>query len=70
MAAINATLEPMRARRAEFDRPGAIEESIVAGTQRVREETRETLRLVRKAMGLSGVWNRMRRRAERRQTGG
>lgn len=63
--AINNFLDPMRERRAEYDQTGAVEEIIVAGTERVREMTRETLYEMRKAMGLAGVWNRIRRKAER-----
>jgi tryptophanyl-tRNA synthetase len=62
--AINALLEPMRERRARHDAPGLIEDLIWRGTQRVREETRRTLDEVRTAMGLTGVWNRIHRKAE------
>jgi tryptophanyl-tRNA synthetase len=62
-AALNAFLEPMRERRAHYDRPGFVEHLIVGGTERTRKEARETLDAMRKAMGLTGVWNRMRRRA-------
>jgi tryptophanyl-tRNA synthetase len=62
--AINAMLDPMRERRARYDRPGLVEEIIWTGTERVREESRETLHLMEKAMGLAGVWNRIRRKAE------
>lgn len=64
--ALNAFLAPMRERRARFDQPGLIDELLVRGTARVRTETQATVREVRKAMGLSGAWNRIRRRAERR----
>lgn len=62
---LNAFLEPMRERRAAFDRPGLVEELLLAGTDRVRAETQATLRDVRRAMGFTGVRNRLRRRAER-----
>jgi tryptophanyl-tRNA synthetase len=65
--AINALLEPMRERRARYDTPGYIEEIISTGTQRVREETKKTLFEMQKAMGFTGVWNRIRRKAEKYQ---
>jgi tryptophanyl-tRNA synthetase len=65
--AINALLDPMRERRARYDEPGLIEEIIVAGTEKARAETQQTLFAMKKAMGLSGVWNRMRRKVEKRQ---
>jgi tryptophanyl-tRNA synthetase len=55
-ATINRLLDPMRARRAQYDVPGFIEELIWGGTQRVREEIAQTLREVRAAMGLAKVW--------------
>lgn len=64
-AALNRFLDPIRARRAEFAaQAGYVDQVIVAGTERMRAEARETLALVRKAMGLSGAWNRIRRKAE------
>src|SRR5579884_1945835 len=68
--AINALLEPMRERRASYDTPGYIEEIIYAGTQRVREETKKTLFEMQKAMGFTGAWNRLRRKAEKYQQAG
>lgn len=62
---VNDLLEPMRERRATYDRPGVVEHLIVEGTERVRVETRETLKAMKQAMGISGTWNRLRRRAER-----
>lgn len=66
-AALNAFLEPMRERRAQFEESGLVEEVIVAGTEKVREHTRQTLFEMKKAMGLTGVWNRLRRKAEKAQ---
>jgi tryptophanyl-tRNA synthetase len=63
-AAINALLEPMRERRAHYDQPGWIEDILYMGTLRAREETQQTLQAMQKAMGLTGVWNRIRRKAE------
>ena len=62
--ALNSMLEPMRARRSQYDVPGLIEELICRGTQRVHEESKQTLDTMRKAMGLSGVWTRLHRQAE------
>jgi tryptophanyl-tRNA synthetase len=53
--AINALLEPMRARRAELEKPGgdeAVLEIIRAGTRRANEVAEETLRLAKAAMKL------------------
>lgn len=65
---VNGLLEPMRERRARYDQPGVVERLIVEGTERVRVETRETVRETKRAMGISGTWNRIRRRAERAST--
>lgn len=65
--ALNTFLDPIRERRAQYDQTGYIEEIIWMGTERVREETKQTLYAMQKAMGLTGVWNRLRRKAEDRQ---
>jgi tryptophanyl-tRNA synthetase len=53
-AALNAFLDPIRQRRAEFAaRPRLVEEIIHAGSARARREAAETLRLAREAMGLN-----------------
>jgi len=60
--ALNNFLDPMRERRAGFEsQRGLVERVIYEGTQRTIREGEETLRLMRKAMGLSGVWNRISR---------
>ena len=64
--AINSLLDPMRVRRARYDQPGLIEEIIYNGTEVVNDETKHTLYEMQKAMGLTGVWNRIRRKAEKR----
>jgi tryptophanyl-tRNA synthetase len=63
--AINNFLDPMRERREIYDQPGKIEEIIVEGTEKIRKETQQTVYEMRKAMGLTGVWNRIRRKAEK-----
>jgi tryptophanyl-tRNA synthetase len=66
--ALERFLAPIRERRAEFEaEPGYIEQLIVEGTQRTGEEVLLTLREVKKAMGLAGTWNRMRRKVEQRE---
>jgi tryptophanyl-tRNA synthetase len=61
--AINDFLDPMRARRERYDHPGVIEHILVEGTEIVRAETRKTVEEMRRAMGFTGVWNRLRRKA-------
>lgn len=64
--ALNAFLDPIRERREGFAaQKGLVDRIIFEGTERVREEARATLLKVRKAMGLGGVWNRIRRKAEK-----
>jgi len=66
--AINNFLDPIRERRAAYEADsGFVDEVIYQGTLRTREEARETILAVKKAMGLTGVWNRISRRAERRR---
>ena len=65
--AINNLLAPMHERRALYEESGLIEEIIYNGTMVAREETQKTLFAMKKAMGLSGVWNRIRRKVEKRQ---
>jgi tryptophanyl-tRNA synthetase len=53
-AAINNFLDPIRERRAYYEsRPGLLEEIIRSGSEHVRAETLETMRLVKDAMGLT-----------------
>jgi tryptophanyl-tRNA synthetase len=62
--ALNAFLDPIRERRAEFaSRPGYVERVIYEGTQEVTQVAEETLMMMKKAMGLTGVWNRISRKA-------
>lgn len=63
--AINAFLDPIRERRADFaSRKGYVDEVIYEGTLRMRDEAAQTLLAAKKAMGLTGVWNRISRKAE------
>jgi len=64
-AAINAFLDPIRERRAELEsRSGFVDEVLYDGTLRMREQARATIVAARKAMGLTGVWNKISRKAE------
>jgi tryptophanyl-tRNA synthetase len=65
---LNAFLDPMRERAAVYSREnGLVDEIIFQGTMRYRETAAETLRDVKKAMGLSSTFNRIARKAEERQ---
>ena len=64
-AAINTFLTPIRERRAFYaSKQGFVDEIIYDGTMKMRAEAAQTLKAVKKAMGISGVWNRMSRKAE------
>ncbi len=66
VGALNAFLDPIRERReraAEIS--GYVDEVIYEGTLKARQEAGETLQLMKKAMGLSGVWNKISRKAEK-----
>ena len=63
---LEAFLSPIRERRAEYAaRGGFVDALIVEGTLRMRDEARETMKAVKQAMGLTGAWNRIVRRAEK-----
>jgi tryptophanyl-tRNA synthetase len=60
---LNAFLDPIRERRSEIEKQkGYVEHVIYEGTLEMQEIAQETLSEMRKAMGLSGVWNRISRR--------
>ncbi|PIE98043.1 MAG: tryptophan--tRNA ligase [Treponema sp.] len=64
--AINNFLKPFRERRAMYEtQKGIVDKIIYNGTTKMREEARETLKEVKKAMGISSVWNRIKRKAEK-----
>ena len=66
--ALETFLEPIRERRAFYaEQTGYTDQLIYEGTQRAQEEARLTLMEMKKAMGLTGVWNRIRRANERRR---
>ena len=63
--AINDFLDPIRDRRQESaERKGFVDEVIYDGTMAMRVEARQTLLSMKKAMGMTGVWNRISRKAE------
>jgi tryptophanyl-tRNA synthetase len=64
---LNAFLEPVRERAAWYaGQSGLVDEVIYQGTLRMREVGAETLRQVRKAMGITSSFNRIARKAEER----
>lgn len=66
--ALNHFLDPIRQRRTQIEADtGFVDEVIYEGTLRTRQEAQATLLAAKKAMGLTGVWNRISRRAERRR---
>ncbi|MGB0694838.1 MAG: tryptophan--tRNA ligase [Rhodospirillaceae bacterium] len=65
--AIEGFLTPIRERTAEAEaKTGYVDEVIAEGTEKVRAIAQNTLKDMRKAMGLTGVFNRIRRGAENR----
>jgi len=65
--ALNRFLDPIRERRAEIERdPGYVEQVIFEGTLRANEIAEETLLRMRRAMGLSGSWNKISRKGRQR----
>ncbi len=63
--ALNNFLEPIRERRAEYEnKKGFVEQVIYEGTMKMKEEARKTLKDAKSAMGLSSLWNGIRRKAE------
>lgn len=66
--ALNNFLDPVRERRAYYEaQTGFVDELLYEGTMRAREEAKATLQAAKQAMGLTGVWNRISRGAERRR---
>jgi len=65
---LNQFLDPIR-ERAEYymAQSGLVDEIIYNGTMRMRQVGAETLREVKKAMGLTSTFNRIARKAEERR---
>ena len=62
--ALNHFLDPMRERRADIEaRSGYVERVLYEGTERASRAADETLLQMKKAMGLTGLWNRISRKA-------
>jgi tryptophanyl-tRNA synthetase len=60
---LNTFLDPIREKRAEIQKQsGYVEHVIYEGTVEMQDVAGETLAAMRKAMGLTGVWNRISRK--------
>jgi len=65
--ALNAFLDPIRERRAQFAKErGLVEEILYRGTLKVRQIGEQTLEEMKKAMGLRGIWRNIERKARER----
>jgi tryptophanyl-tRNA synthetase len=65
---LNAFLDPIRERAAYYSaQSGLVDEIIYDGTMRYREIAGETMREVKKAMGITSTFNRISRKAEDRK---
>ena len=66
-AAINDFLLPIRRRKEELEADsGYVEQIIYEGTMRTSIIADETLMMMKKAMGLTGVWNKISRKGRKR----
>ncbi len=66
--ALNNFLDPTRERRAYYEsQTGFVDELIYEGTLKAREEAKATIIETKKAIGLTGVWNKISRGAEKRR---
>jgi tryptophanyl-tRNA synthetase len=65
-AALNGFLDPIREKRQKLEeKSGYVDEVLYDGTLKMREVARQTLAEMKKAMGITGIWNRISRRAEK-----
>lgn len=65
--AINNFLDPIRERRAQIEADsGYVEQVIYEGTVKTSRLADETLMMMKKAMGLTGVWNKISRKGRAR----
>jgi tryptophanyl-tRNA synthetase len=61
--ALNDFLDPIRERRAHFEaKTGMVERVLYEGTLRTSQEAEQTVAMMRKAMGLTSIWNRISRK--------
>lgn len=66
--AINNFLEPIREKRSEIEADsGYVEQVIYEGTLHTNKIAEETLMMMKKSMGLTGVWNKISRKGRTRQ---
>ncbi len=67
--AVNNFLEPIRKRRVLLEEEkGYVEEVLYDGTMRMIDESNDTLKEIKSAMGLSGTWNKISRQARDRKS--
>ncbi|MGV8073845.1 MAG: tryptophan--tRNA ligase [Syntrophobacteraceae bacterium] len=67
-AALNRFMEPIRERMHRYEsQSGLVDEILWSGTERMRQLASETMREVRKAMGLDRAMTRIRRSVEKRR---
>jgi len=65
--AINNFLAPIRQRKEEIEADsGYVEQVIYEGTLRTNKIAEETLTMMKKAMGLTGAWNKISRKGRKR----
>ena len=65
--ALNNYLDPIREARAKVDaQPGLAEQVLYEGTLRAQEVANETVSMMKKAMGLTGLWNKISRKGRER----
>ncbi len=65
--ALNDFLNPIREKRSTYELQAGLAQSILyEGTKRVQKIGQDTVMGMKKAMGLSGVWNKIRRKTEER----
>lgn len=66
--ALNTFLDPIREKRKHFEADkGLVEEIVYEGTQKMIEISNETVKEMKSAMGLSGMWNKISRIARERK---
>lgn len=65
IAALQKFLEPIRERRAHFEKEtGYIEHILITGTEKTNRVADETLDAMKRAMGLTGMWKKFLRKAQ------
>ena len=65
--AINNFLDPIRERRAEIEADSGLPEQVIyEGTIRTAKIASETAFMMKKSMGLTGLWNKFSRKGRKR----